>query len=117
MAPIAAAMPTPPNMNVFPGGPTHRLSLSGRYQRWGLCVAFRSKKCRVMGEPAPLQPAAIAEAAAGSIAARLDALPRAWPAWQLILLVSLGGWFEFYDLMMTAYISPGLVHEIGRAHV
>jgi putative MFS transporter len=44
-----------------------------------------------------------------SIAARLDALPRAWPAWRLILLVSLGGCFEFYDLMMTAYISPGLV--------
>jgi len=63
-----------------------------------------------MGEPAPFGPAPIAEAAAGSIAARLDALPRAWPAWKLILLVSLGGWFEFYDLMMTAYISPGLVH-------
>ena len=57
-----------------------------------------------------MRPAPIAEAAAGSIAARLDALPRAWPAWRLILLVSLGGWFEFYDLMMTAYISPGLVH-------
>jgi putative MFS transporter len=44
----------------------------------------------------------------GGIAARLDALPgRA--AWPLIILVSLGGVFEFYDLMMTAYISPGLV--------
>src|SRR5579859_2298076 len=63
-----------------------------------------------MGEPAPVGPAPITEPAAGSIAARLDALPRAWPAWQLILLVSLGGCFEFYDLMMTAYISPGLVH-------
>ncbi len=63
-----------------------------------------------MGEPAPFGPAPIAEAAAGSIAARLDGLPRAWPAWKLVLLVSLGGWFEFYDLMMTAYISPGLVH-------
>jgi putative MFS transporter len=44
-----------------------------------------------------------------SIAARLDALTPAWRAWRLIVLVSLGGWFEFYDLMMTAYISPGLV--------
>ena len=72
-----------------------------------------------MGEPVPFGPAPIAEAAAGSIAARLDALPSAWPAWRLIVLVSLGGCFEFYDLMMTAYISPGLVkagvfHE-GRA--
>ncbi len=54
-----------------------------------------------------------------TIAARLDALPSAWPVWRLVVLVSLGGLFEFYDLMMTAYISPGLVkaglfHE-GRA--
>lgn len=44
-----------------------------------------------------------------TIAARLDALPSAWPVWRLVALVSLGGFFEFYDLMMTAYISPGLV--------
>src|SRR6202522_1104991 len=73
-----------------------------------------------MGEPVPfdatpIAEAPIAEGAAGSIAARLDALPRTWPAWKLILLVSLGGCFEFYDLMMTAYISPGLVHA-GMFH-
>jgi putative MFS transporter len=68
-----------------------------------------------MGETDPVGDAPIAEAAAGSIAARLDALPRTWPAWRLILLVSLGGCFEFYDLMMTAYISPGLVHA-GMFH-
>jgi putative MFS transporter len=45
-----------------------------------------------------------------SFGARLDALPSAWPIWRLILLISLGGCFEFYDLMMTGYISPGLVH-------
>ncbi len=42
-------------------------------------------------------------------------MPRAWPAWKLIVLVSLGGCFEFYDLMMTAYISPGLV-KAGLFH-
>jgi putative MFS transporter len=68
-----------------------------------------------MGEPvpvgsAPITEAPITEGGTGSIAARLDALPRTGPAWTLILLVSLGGFFEFYDLMMTAYISPGLVH-------
>ena len=68
-----------------------------------------------MGGTVPVGDAPIAEPAAGSIAARLDALPRAWPAWRLILLVSLGGCFEFYDLMMTAYISPGLVHA-GMFH-
>jgi putative MFS transporter len=45
---------------------------------------------------------------ARSIGARLDALPPSWAVWRLIVLVSLGGFFEFYDLMMTAYISPGL---------
>jgi len=44
-----------------------------------------------------------------TLASRLDALPGGWPVWRLIVLVSLGGCFEFYDLMMTAYISPGLV--------
>ena len=50
-----------------------------------------------------------------TIAARLDALPSAWPVWRLVVLVSLGGFFEFYDLMMTAYISPGLV-KAGLFH-
>jgi len=29
----------------------------------------------------------------------------------LIVLLSLGGWFEFYDLLMTAYVSPGLIRD------
>jgi putative MFS transporter len=62
--------------------------------------------------PAPLEsvPTPGPGRAAADIGARLDALTSAWPVWRLILLVSLGGWFEFYDLMMTGYISPGLVH-------
>lgn len=50
-----------------------------------------------------------------SIGARLDRLPSCWPVWRLIVLISLGGLFEFYDLMMTAYIPPGLV-EAGVFH-
>jgi putative MFS transporter len=53
--------------------------------------------------------------ASQTIASRLDALPGGWPVWRLIVLVSLGGGFEFYDLMMTAYISPGLV-QAGVFH-
>ena len=44
MAAIAAPMPTPPNMNRRPAGPTHSVSSSGRYQRWVLWVARRSMK-------------------------------------------------------------------------
>ena len=45
----------------------------------------------------------------GEIAARLDRLVFSFSLKKLVLLVSLGGAFEFYDLFMTAYIAPGLV--------
>jgi putative MFS transporter len=46
-----------------------------------------------------------------AISARLDRLPATRYIWQLVLLLSLGGWFEFYDLILTAYIGPGLVRS------
>ena len=44
-----------------------------------------------------------------AITARLDRLPATRYVWGLVLLLSLGGAFEFYDLFMTAYLTPGLV--------
>lgn len=52
-----------------------------------------------------------AKAAAAAISARLDRLPATRYIWQLVLLLSLGGCFEFYDLFLTAYIGPGLVRS------
>ena len=49
--------------------------------------------------------------AAAAISARLDRLPATRYIWQLVLLLSLGGCFEFYDLFLTAYIGPGLVRS------
>jgi MFS transporter, putative metabolite:H+ symporter len=54
----------------------------------------------------------------GDIVARLERLPPSGPIWRLVALISLGGAFEFYDLMMTAYISPvlaraGVFHKAG----
>jgi MFS transporter, putative metabolite:H+ symporter len=46
---------------------------------------------------------------AGTIAARLDRLPSSGDVRWLITLISLGGWFEFYDLFFTAAVGPGLV--------
>jgi len=46
---------------------------------------------------------------AGLIAARLDRLPMSGALWRRVLLLSLGGFFEFYDLLFTGYIAPGLV--------
>ena len=49
-----------------------------------------------------------AERTAAEVAARLDRLPASRYFWKVILLVSLGGWFEYYDLIFTGYIAPGL---------
>ena len=46
---------------------------------------------------------------AGDVAARLDRLPFTRTLRRFVLLISLGGIFELYDLFMTAYITPGLV--------
>src|ERR1700722_20659251 len=46
---------------------------------------------------------------AGAIAARLDRLPQTFAVWKLIILLSLGFFFELYDLLYTGNIAPGLV--------
>jgi putative MFS transporter len=48
---------------------------------------------------------------ASAISARLDRLPATRYIWKLVLLLSLGGCFEYYDLFFTAYIGPGLVRS------
>jgi MFS transporter, putative metabolite:H+ symporter len=45
----------------------------------------------------------------GDIAARLDRLPSSRTVWRIVLLISLGSVFEFYDLFFTAYVAPGMV--------
>ena len=44
-----------------------------------------------------------------AITARLEALGANRAIWRLVVLLSLGGFFEFYDLFLTAYVSPALV--------
>ena len=46
---------------------------------------------------------------AGSISARLDRLPATRSVWRLVMLLSLGMFFELYDLLFTGYVAPGLV--------
>jgi MFS transporter, putative metabolite:H+ symporter len=48
---------------------------------------------------------------ADQIAARLERLPMSPYLWRLVILLSLGGWFEIYDLFFTGYIAPGLTRS------
>jgi putative MFS transporter len=43
-----------------------------------------------------------------TIAARLDRLPNSRSVRRMVVLLSLGGCFEFYDLFFTGYIAPAL---------
>ena len=53
----------------------------------------------------------MATAEAFTVAARLDRLPPSRHVRKLVTLLSLGGWFEFYDLFFTAYVAIGLFKE------
>ncbi|OMG69378.1 MFS transporter [Burkholderia ubonensis] len=56
---------------------------------------------------APATPNATLDA--GSISARLDRLPPTRSVWKLVVLLSLGFFFELYDLLYSGYVAPGLV--------
>ncbi len=48
---------------------------------------------------------------AAQLHARLDRLPATRYIWRLVLMLSLGGAFEYYDLFLMGYIGPGLVRS------
>ncbi len=43
------------------------------------------------------------------VAGRLDRLPSSRYLWMLVVRLSLGAFFEIYDLLMTAYVSPLMI--------
>jgi MFS transporter, putative metabolite:H+ symporter len=48
---------------------------------------------------------------ADEISRRLESLPASSTTWRLVILLSLGGCFEIYDLFFTGYIAPGLTRS------
>jgi MFS transporter, putative metabolite:H+ symporter len=45
----------------------------------------------------------------GAIAARLERLPATRTIWKFVVLLSLGFFFELYDLLYSGYVAPGIV--------
>jgi MFS transporter, putative metabolite:H+ symporter len=74
--------------------------------RQGAGFQKRSRKIRQRGK-AMAADSTVADTRV-TVAARLDRLPPTRYTRRLITLLSLGGWFEFYDLFFTAYIAIGL---------
>ncbi len=74
-------------------------------------TAFQTMRPHGPGTPAGAAEAHAIEADqpdAASILARLDRLPSTPTVWKLIIVLSLGFFFELYDLLLTGYIAPGL---------
>ena len=46
---------------------------------------------------------------AGTISARIDRLPATRTIWTIVALLGFGMFFEFYDLLFSAYVAPSLV--------
>jgi putative MFS transporter len=59
----------------------------------------------------PHQEAQMSNQKSAEIAARFDRLPPSRTVWTMVILISLGGVFEFYDLFFTGYVAPGMVQS------
>ena len=89
---------------VFTGVPWPSPPSRMHYRRQSVIARIRETLMTPAGQTGTRSQAAL-------ISARLDRLPTTRYIWKLLLLISLGGCFEFYDLFVTAYIGPGLVRS------
>ena len=99
------------------GGPavflTGTVFSAGRFPGRVICSKHRCKENMLREGPANVDQHGGRQARldAGVLGARLDRLPMSRSLWIWVGLLSLGGFFEFYDLFLTAYVAPSLVRE------
>jgi MFS transporter, putative metabolite:H+ symporter len=60
---------------------------------------------------AAVRDVAVVRETTGRVGARLDRLPATRSVWLTVVLLSTGGFFEFYELFSTAYIAPGIIRS------
>ncbi|MEX3786297.1 MFS transporter [Paraburkholderia sp. BR14374] len=82
---------------------------AGSVARSGGNAAHPTDAARSAARSTAAQAAGHAALDAGSISARLDRLPATRSIWKLVVLLSLGFFFELYDLLYSGYVAPGLV--------
>ncbi len=56
-----------------------------------------------------MKPETSAALSSGRIMARLDRLPASRSLWAMVVLLSLGAFFEFLELFSTSYVLPGMI--------
>jgi putative MFS transporter len=61
--------------------------------------------------PPPTPDGPVAQDAVAWIGARLDGLGSTRRVWLLVAIISLGGFFEYYEMFATSYVLPGLIHS------
>jgi len=66
---------------------------------------------RAQADSGALSSAAMNVRKSAEFAARFDRLPPSRTVWTMVILLSLGGVFEFYDLFFTGYVAPGMIHS------
>ncbi|MDE2502117.1 MAG: MFS transporter, partial [Burkholderiales bacterium] len=93
--------------------PGRRLAAAAPRRAWTPARRDPGPETRHLESPlaAPARPATARPATAADIAARMDRLPTTRTLWRLVLLISLGGFFEIYDLVCSGSIAPGLARS------
>src|SRR3954463_13390906 len=89
------------------GFPAHKHRTCSRYRQLNRSSMCEGVMMSAVGIETRLNPA-VSRDGADEVSERLEKAPGSAYLWRLVILLSLGGCFEIYDLFLTGYIAPGL---------